>query len=114
MCVCFPRATRYAHHKLPQKMLMLERPSLMLPLDPAVGIAVRSARHAAGLSQQRLAQLSGVSVRHLIEIEAGANFTVAVLFALARELPAFRISDVLARQTAGYKPDPSPASSEGH
>jgi len=92
-------------------MLLLGRPSLMLPLDPDVGIAVRAARHAAGLSQQRLARLAGISVRHLVDVEGGANFTVAVLFALARELPTLRIDDVLRRQAAKYKHDPTPATS---
>ncbi|HYU25632.1 MAG TPA: helix-turn-helix domain-containing protein [Thermoanaerobaculia bacterium] len=95
-------------------MLLLGLPPGMLPLDPTVGIAVRAARHEAGLSQQRLAQLAFVSVRHVVDIEAGANFTVAVLFALARELPTLRIDDLLRGQAASYRPDPSPASSDGH
>ena len=51
----------------------------MLRLGPAVGIAIRSARKAAGLSQQRLARACGISCRHLIAIERGANFMVAIL-----------------------------------
>jgi transcriptional regulator with XRE-family HTH domain len=47
---------------------------------------IRDARERQGLSQEELARRCGMSRRHLIEIEQGRNFTVAVLAAIAREL----------------------------
>ncbi|HEX7191277.1 MAG TPA: helix-turn-helix transcriptional regulator [Thermoanaerobaculia bacterium] len=47
---------------------------------------IRDAREGRGLSQEELARRCGISRRHLIEIEQGRNFSVAVLAAIAREL----------------------------
>jgi len=62
-----------------------------------IGSALRAAREAAGLSQQRLAERARVSSRHLVDIEGGGNFSVAVLLALARELPDLDIAALLKR-----------------
>ena len=47
--------------------------------------------------------MCGISRRHLAAIEAGANFTVAVLLAIAHELvePAMPIADFLLRSGIG-------------
>jgi transcriptional regulator with XRE-family HTH domain len=47
---------------------------------------IRDARERHGLSQEELARRCGMSRRHLIEIEQGRNFSVALLAAIAREL----------------------------
>jgi len=47
---------------------------------------IRDARERQGLSQEELARRCGMSRRHLIEIEQGRNFSVALLAAIAREL----------------------------
>ena len=56
-------------------------------LDPALGRTLATARLTRGLTQAGLAALCGMSRRHLADIEAGANFTVAILLDLARMLP---------------------------
>ena len=91
------REPRYAGPETAAHMFPLGRHPPMPRIDPAFGIAIRAARHAADLSQQRLAELSRVSVRHLIAIEAGGNFSVAVLLALARELPDLDLAALLER-----------------
>ena len=55
-------------------------------LDKQLGRIIREAREHHALSQEELARRCGMSRRHLIEIEQGRNFTVAVLAAIAREL----------------------------
>ncbi len=55
-------------------------------LDKQLGRIIRDARERRSLSQEELARRCGMSRRHLIEIEQGRNFTVAVLAAIAREL----------------------------
>lgn len=40
---------------------------------PHIGVAVREARQGAGLSIERLAAKSGVSVRTIINVEQGAS-----------------------------------------
>ncbi len=72
-------------------LFLLARPPHMLPLDPAFGSAIRAAREAARLSQARLARSCGISLRHLVAIERGANFTVAVLVAISRALPTLPV-----------------------
>lgn len=47
---------------------------------------IRDARERQGLSQEELARRCGMSRRHLIDIEQGRNFSVALLAAIAREL----------------------------
>lgn len=58
----------------------------MNPLDPSLGTAIRSARDRRDLTQAELASRCGISRRHLAAIEGGANFSVAVLGAIAAEL----------------------------
>ena len=55
-------------------------------LGKQIGRIIRDARERQDLSQEELARRCGISRRHLIEIEQGRNFTVAVLAAIAREL----------------------------
>lgn len=47
---------------------------------------MRSARLRNGLTQVELGQLAGVSRRHIIAVESGANISVALLVKLATEL----------------------------
>ena len=54
--------------------------------DKRLGCVIRSARHRRGLTQEELARRCGISRRHVIGIERGANFTVAVLVAIADDL----------------------------
>ena len=55
-------------------------------LGKQLGRIIRAARERHALSQEELARRCGMSRRHLIEIEQGRNFSVAVLAAIAREL----------------------------
>jgi DNA-binding XRE family transcriptional regulator len=77
------------------------RADLFLPtelvgtLPPAIRNAIRAARHRRRVSQARLAHLCGLSVRHIVAIEGGANFTVSVLILLLRELPQLQIVDAI-------------------
>ena len=59
----------------------------MKTLDASFGFAIRSARDRHGLTQRDLARHCGISLRHVAAIEHGANFSVAVLAAIANELP---------------------------
>ena len=59
----------------------------MKPLDKRLGRVIRSARDRRGFTQDELARRCGISRRHVAAIERGANFTVAVLVAIAGELP---------------------------
>lgn len=68
----------------------------MLRLDPAVGIAIRVARKAAGLSRAGLARACHLTIHHIAAVERGSNFSVALLLAIVRELPALRLPDVAA------------------
>jgi DNA-binding XRE family transcriptional regulator len=63
----------------------------MVMLPRVIGDSVRAARLEAGLSQDKLARSCGLSRRHIVAIENHCNFTLAVLLALARGLPEFRI-----------------------
>jgi transcriptional regulator with XRE-family HTH domain len=56
-------------------------------LDPALGRTIEAARRKRGVTQVGLAATCGMSRRHLASIEAGANFSVAILLDLARALP---------------------------
>jgi transcriptional regulator with XRE-family HTH domain len=56
-------------------------------LDPALGRTIEAARRRQGWTQAGLAANCGMSRRHLASIEAGANFSVAILLDLARALP---------------------------
>ena len=56
-------------------------------LDPTLGRALQATRRKHHLTQDQLAARSGMSRRHLAGIESGANFTVSILFDLARALP---------------------------
>ncbi|MBX7185243.1 MAG: helix-turn-helix domain-containing protein [Vicinamibacteria bacterium] len=59
----------------------------MNPILKKVGRAVRDRREARGLTRQRLAQVSGVSIRFLNDVELGlANPSVLKLHALAEAL----------------------------
>jgi DNA-binding XRE family transcriptional regulator len=52
-----------------------------------LGEALRAARRQRGYTQTRLAQLVGVSRRHIAGIEAGANPTMAVFLAIVKVFP---------------------------
>ena len=54
--------------------------------DKQLGRIIRDARERQNLSQEELARRCGISRRHVIDIEQGRNFSVAVLAAIAREL----------------------------
>lgn len=56
-------------------------------LDARLGSTIRRARGHHGLTQRDLARRRGISLRHISAIEAGANFSVALLAAIASELP---------------------------
>jgi transcriptional regulator with XRE-family HTH domain len=62
------------------------RATCVKPLDKNLGRVIRARRKVRGFTQEELARRCGVSRRHLIAIERGANFTVAVLIALAGAL----------------------------
>ena len=74
-------------------------------IDRQLGAAIRAGRKRRNLTQKELARRSGVSLRHLAAIERGANFTVAVLFALASELDevAFAVIALLAHRLTGCR-----------
>jgi len=69
----------------------------MSQLDRSIGAAIRAARLAAGMSQERLARKAGTTRRHIVSIESGANFTVAILVRILRALPALRVPGISAR-----------------
>ena len=48
------------------------------PFAETIGAAVRRAKQERALSDSRLAKLSGVSRRHLAELQKGANVTLSV------------------------------------
>jgi XRE family aerobic/anaerobic benzoate catabolism transcriptional regulator len=61
----------------------------MTPILKKIGRAIRDRREARGLTRQRLAQVSGVSIRFLNDVELGlANPSVLKLQALAEALGA--------------------------
>ena len=70
-------------------------------LGKQLGRIIRSARESHDFSQEELARRCGISRRHLIEIEQGRNFTVAVLAAITRELEeiAPAVADFLSQRT---------------
>jgi transcriptional regulator with XRE-family HTH domain len=55
-------------------------------VPPSLGEALRSGRERKGLSQAQLAEVSGVSLRHIASVENGANISVGLLLILAAEL----------------------------
>jgi transcriptional regulator with XRE-family HTH domain len=57
-------------------------------VDKSLGRIIEMERVKSGLTQEGLAGACGICRRHLASIEAGANFSVAILFDLARVLPA--------------------------
>jgi transcriptional regulator with XRE-family HTH domain len=69
-------------------------------IDLRVAVAVRRARREQGWSQRQLAAEIGISLRHMVDIECGENFTVAILLDLARVLPALHACDIFASATA--------------
>ena len=62
-------------------------PSRTRALGEALGETIERERRKRRLTQAGLAQLCGISRRHLAAIESGANFTVTILFAILRALP---------------------------
>jgi transcriptional regulator with XRE-family HTH domain len=56
-------------------------------LDTALGRTIEHERRKQRLTQERLAQLCGISRRHLAAIESGANFTMGIFFEIVRVLP---------------------------
>ena len=83
----------------------------MKPLDTRLGRVIRSARDRRGLTQADLARRCGISRRHVAAIERGANFTVAVLVAIAAELPEIA-PPLLSEFLMLMVPTPTGASSE--
>lgn len=69
-------------------------------LHGRLGDLIRGARDRRGMSQRDLARRCGISRRHMVAIEGGANFSVAMLAAIMRELPeiAGTVSVVLRRR----------------
>lgn len=55
-------------------------------LDVRLGRAIREAREERGFTQEELALRCGISLRHLVSIEHGANFSVALLISITTEL----------------------------
>ncbi|MGH9422530.1 MAG: helix-turn-helix domain-containing protein [Thermoanaerobaculia bacterium] len=58
----------------------------MRSLTGKLGQTIREAREARGFTQRQLARRCGMCLRRLISIEAGANFSVALLVAIDRAL----------------------------
>lgn len=81
----------------------------MKPLDKRLGRVIRAARDHRGFTQEELAHRCGISRRHVAAIERGANFTVAVLVAIAGELT--QIAPVIAEflMLAANSASPAPA-----
>jgi DNA-binding XRE family transcriptional regulator len=71
--------------------------------DVRLGRAIREAREERGFTQEELALRCGISLRHLISIEHGANFSVALLIAIAAELGeiAPMLADVVTNDAGG-------------
>lgn len=65
------------------------RPSA-LRVDRRIGLLVRTARMASGLTQGQLAAACGLSRRSIITIEKGGNCGLAVLIAIIEHLPDVR------------------------
>jgi transcriptional regulator with XRE-family HTH domain len=55
-------------------------------LSPSLGASIRATRRQKGLTQERLAHDAGVSLRHLVAVEQGANISVGLLLKLATYL----------------------------
>jgi XRE family aerobic/anaerobic benzoate catabolism transcriptional regulator len=69
-----------------------------------IGVRVRAARAAAGISRKRLSALADVSERYLNELENGeANVSVGVLARVARAL-GVEMLDLLAPGNGGQRP----------
>jgi transcriptional regulator with XRE-family HTH domain len=70
-------------------------------LGKQLGRIIRNSRENHDFSQEELARRCGISRRHLIEIEQGRNFTVAVLAAITRELEeiAPSVAEFLSKRT---------------
>lgn len=75
----------------------------MKQLDVRLGRAIREEREKRGFTQEELALRCGISLRHLISIEHGANFSVALLIAIAAELGeiAPMLADVVTSEASG-------------
>lgn len=77
-----------------------------------LGDAIRKARELRGMSQQGLADESGVSRKHISELENGANITVEVLKKVARALKLYAVyvgDDLALELVADRKVDPAVA-----
>lgn len=69
-------------------------------LRDALGVAIREHRRRAGLSQERLAELAGLSTPYVSELERGRSSpTVVTLAAIGRALDV-AASAILARAEA--------------
>jgi len=77
----------------------------MVTLHPAVGAAIRDCRSRRRLSRSMLAQRSGVSLRHLTEIERGANFSMAILVEIMAVMPEMELSGALRAAVAAHRQD---------
>ena len=76
----------------------------MNPVLTKIGRAIRDRREARGLTRQRLAQVSGVSIRFLNDVELGlANPSVLKLLALAEALGT-SVESFLAEPSPGPGP----------
>jgi transcriptional regulator with XRE-family HTH domain len=74
----------YAHH--PRRHSRADGEMDMADLDLACGSALREARERLGLSDKRLAALSGVSRKHVADAQRGVNISRDVLKKLMRTL----------------------------
>ncbi len=85
-------------------MCNIMRPFIMSGILAALGRTIRARRERAGLTRQRLAQSSGVSLRFLNDVELGlANPSVLKLSALAEALNT-RIGDFFGAPAATPAP----------
>lgn len=57
-------------------------------VDTSLGRAIARERSRCGFTQEAFAELCGISKRHLAAIEHGANFSVAILLEILRNLPS--------------------------
>lgn len=59
----------------------------MRNVEPSIGRVIAEERSRCGFTQETFAAACGISRRHLAAIENGANFSVAILLDIARNLP---------------------------
>lgn len=92
---CSARRIRYAWQTTHMRYSRKERLQHLLGGANVLGTAIRQARHGRGLTQARLAKLAGVSRRYVIDIEKGANPSMATFLAIVKVMPEmpYRLGD---------------------